>query len=52
MEEGERKEPTLFDEINSYLRKEAPKDLPEPTVEGIAKTCGMPKDILHHWLDQ
>jgi hypothetical protein len=51
MEEGERKEPTLFDEINSYLRREAPTDLPEPTIEGIAKRCGIPEDILHHWLN-
>jgi len=51
MEERERKEPTLFDEINSYLQREAPQDLPELTVEGIAKRIGIPKDVLHHWLD-
>lgn len=51
MKEGENKPPTLFDEINSYLQKEAPKDLPEPTVEGIAKRSGISEDILRHWLD-
>ena len=51
MEQGERKPPSLFDEINSYLRREAPKDLPEPTVEGIAKRCGIPEDVLQHWLN-
>jgi hypothetical protein len=51
MEERERKIPTLFDEINSYLRREAPKDLPEPTVEGIAGRLGIPGDVLNHWLD-
>lgn len=51
MKEGENKPPTLFGEINSYLQKEAPKDLLEPTVEGIAKRSGIPEDILRHWLD-
>jgi len=37
--------------MNSYLRKEAPKDIPEPTVEGIAKRSGIPEDILHYWFD-
>jgi hypothetical protein len=50
MGERERKEPTIFDEINSYLVREAPKDLPEPTVEGIARRSGIPEDVLHHWL--
>jgi hypothetical protein len=49
--EGEKNEPTLFDEINKYLVKEAPKDIEEPTVEGIAKRLGIPEDVLHHWLD-
>ena len=51
MKEGEGKAPTLFDEINSYLQWEAPGDLSEPTVEGIAKRAGIPADVLHHWLD-
>ena len=34
----------------SILRREAPKDLPEPTVEGIAKRLGIPEADLHHWL--
>ena len=50
MKEGEPKEPTLFDEINNYLTKEAPKAIEEPTVQGIAKRLGIPEDILHHWL--
>lgn len=51
MEERERKIPTLFDEINSYLTREAPKDIENPTVEGIASRMGIPGDVLHHWLD-
>jgi len=52
MKEGEPKpEPTLFDQINEYLKKEAPKDIENPTVEGIAERMGIPGDILHHWLD-
>lgn len=52
MVEGEeRQQPTLFDEMNSYLRREAPPDLPEPTVEGIAKRSGIPEDVLRHWLE-
>lgn len=37
--------------MNSYLRREAPPDLPEPTVEGIAKRSGIPEDVLRHWLE-
>jgi hypothetical protein len=51
MTEGEIKPPTLFDDINSYLRREAPKDIENPTVEGIASRLGIPGDVLHHWLD-
>jgi len=50
MKEGETKEPTIFDEMNSYLRKEAPKDIENPTVEGIASRLGIPEDVLDHWL--
>ena len=52
MKEGETKEPTLFDEINTYLRREAPKDIENPTVEGIADRLGIPGDVLEHWLDK
>ena len=51
MKEGEPKEPTIFEQMNSYLSKEAPKDIPDPTIEGMAKRSGIPEDILHHWLD-
>jgi len=51
MEKGEQKPPTLFDEINQYPRKEAPKDIEEPTVEGIAKRMDISEEELHHWLD-
>jgi hypothetical protein len=51
MERGERKIPTIFDEINSYLQREAPKDIENPTVEGIAERLGIPGDTLHHWLE-
>ena len=51
MEEGERKEPTLFEEIDSYLRKEAPEDIENPTVQGIAERLGIPGEVLDHWLD-
>ena len=50
MERGEIKPPSLFDEINSYLRREAPKDIENPTVQGIAQRLGIPGDILDHWL--
>lgn len=50
--EGEPKEPSLFDQMNAYLKKEAPKDIENPTVEGIAERMGIPKDILHIWLAQ
>ena len=51
MKEGEPKEPAIFDEINRYLMKEAPADIKEPTIQGIAKRLGIPEDVLHHWLD-
>jgi hypothetical protein len=52
MKEGEPKEPSLFDEINEYLRKEAPERIENPTVEGIAQRMGIPRDILDTWLKQ
>lgn len=52
MAEKEKPEPTLFDGINEYLRKEAPKEIENPTVEGIAERMGIPKDILNIWLKQ
>ena len=51
MEERERQIPTLFDEINSYLRREAPEDIENPTVQGIAERLGIPGDVLDHWLN-
>ena len=51
MERGERKIPTLFEEINSYLRREAPEDIENPTVQGIAERLGIPGDVLDHWLN-
>ena len=51
MERGEIKPPSLFDEINSYLRREAPKDIENPTVQGIAERLGIPGDVLDHWLN-
>ena len=50
MERGERKIPTLFDEINSYLQREAPDDIENPTVQGIAERLGILGDVLEHWL--
>ena len=50
MKEGEPKEPSLFDQMNEYLKKEAPKDIPDPTVQGIAGTLGIQNDVLYHWL--
>ena len=51
MKEGEPKTPSLFEQMNEYLRKEAPKDIENPTVEGIASRLGIPEDILKYWLD-
>jgi hypothetical protein len=48
--EREGEEPTLFDEMNAYLKKEAPKDIEKPTVEGIAERMGIPEDTLNFWL--
>ena len=49
--EGETKKPTIFDEINEYLMREAPKDIKEPTIQGIAKRLDIPEDVLNHWLN-
>ena len=51
MKEGEPKEPGLFDQMNEYLRKEAPKEIEDPSVEGIAERMGIPGDVLNHWLN-
>src|SRR5687768_2176410 len=48
--EREGEEPTLFDEMNSYLKMEAPKDIENPTVQGIAERMGIPQDTLNFWL--
>jgi hypothetical protein len=50
MKEGEQPRPSLFEEINEYLKKEAPMGIPDPTVQGIAGRLGIPKDVLNHWL--
>ena len=49
--EGETQKPTIFDEINEYLMKEAPKDVEEPTIQGIAKRLDISEDVLNYWLD-
>ena len=51
MKEGEPKEPSLFEQMNQYLRREAPKDIEDPTVEGIAERLGIPGNVLDHWLN-
>jgi hypothetical protein len=48
--EGERNEPTLFDEINAYLRKEAPERVENPTIQGLAERSGIREGILNYWL--
>jgi hypothetical protein len=48
--EREGDEPTLFDEMNAYLKKEAPKDIENPTVQGIAERMGIREDTLNWWL--
>jgi hypothetical protein len=48
--ETEGKQPTLFDEMNAYLKKEAPKDIKNPTVEGIAERMVIPEETLNLWL--
>ena len=52
MKERDQKEPTLLEEINEYLRKEAPKRIENPTVEGIAGRMGIPKNVLGTWLKE
>jgi hypothetical protein len=51
MIEREPQTPTLFEQMNQYLRKEAPRDIENPTVEGIAERLGIPGDVLGSWLD-
>lgn len=48
MKEGETREPSLFDQMNEYLTKEAPKDIENPTVEGIAERMGNTKRYITH----
>jgi hypothetical protein len=52
MKERDQQEPTLFEEINEYLRKEAPERIENPTVEGIAARMGIPKSVLETWLKE
>jgi hypothetical protein len=49
-EKKEPKEPLLFDQMNSYLKREAPQDIENPTVQGIAERMGITEETLHHWL--
>jgi hypothetical protein len=48
--EGDKKEPSVFDQMNSYLKKEAPSDIENPTVQGIAERMGITQETLNHWL--
>jgi hypothetical protein len=50
MKEGETKPPNIFDEINSYLKKEAPEGVENPTVQGLARQLGITDDVLDHWI--
>jgi hypothetical protein len=49
-EEKEKRELALFDQINSYLKKEAPADIETPTVQEIAERMGITEETLNHWL--
>jgi hypothetical protein len=49
-EEEDQREPSLFDQMNSYLKKEAPQDIENPTVQGIAERMGITEETLNHWL--
>lgn len=51
MKEQEQKEQSIFEQMNEYLKKEAPKDIENPTVQRIAKRMGIPENILNHWLE-
>lgn len=46
----EKREPSLFDQMNSYLKKEAPQDIENPTVQGIAQRMGITEETLNYWL--
>jgi hypothetical protein len=46
----DKREPALFDQINSYLKKEAPHDIENPTVQGIAERMGISAETLNDWL--
>ncbi len=48
--ERQDQEPTLFETMNDYLKKEAPENIENPTVEGIAERMGIPGDVLNTWL--
>jgi hypothetical protein len=49
-EKGEQPRPTIFDQMNEYLTREAPEDIENPTVQGITARLGIPGDVLDHWL--
>lgn len=38
--------------MNEYLKKEAPYSIENPTVQGIAESMGITKDVLDLWLQQ
>jgi hypothetical protein len=46
----DKREPSVFDQMNSYLKKEAPSDIENPTVQGIAERMGITQETLNHWL--
>ena len=52
MKEKEQRQPNIFDQMNEYLRKEAPDSIENPTVQGIAERLGIPKNVLYLWLEQ
>jgi len=47
----ERKDtPPIIDELNENLKKNAPEDAEDFTVEGIAERVGINKNILYEWV--
>ena len=48
--EREEKEPTLFDETNAYLSREAPERVENPTIQGLAEKSGITEYTLRYRL--
>jgi len=49
-ERDSRETPQIIDVLNENLKRDAPEEMKDFTVEGIAEKIGISKNILYEWV--